>query len=74
MVTLPGLIVYLLCLDCSHGEAVERYMKLAKVELNKLESKVWVALNTLCSLSYTLAFYFILFLFFTEQFLCQQTL
>ncbi len=31
-----------------HDEALENYMKLSKIELNKLDSKVWVAMNILC--------------------------
>lgn len=41
--------MYLFCLGCLHDEALERYMKLSKKELSKLEAKVGVALNILCS-------------------------
>lgn len=35
------------CLDALHDEALERYMKLSKRQLNELESKVWVNVNLL---------------------------
>lgn len=43
----PDLVVCLFFLYPLYDEAIERYMRQSKSELNKLESKVWVAMNVL---------------------------
>ena len=49
IVAMSELIVCLFCFDYLHDEALERYMRLSKTELNKLESKVWIVMDIRCS-------------------------